>query len=160
MELWTTTEIARRTGFIKTRQIADLVKTGVIKPKHATQPKGSPRLYDKRNVFEIVVAVALRGFLSSKELRSVMKSIPKDIEEDGYGVLMMRQAGWEPEVFVDATSDMSPPYEFEFVPAGADTDYPKDWLHLRGERVGSAKRFVSLVLHYGHVKRFVDEKFG
>ena len=61
MQLYSAGEIVKKLHGVNTRQILDLAEKGIILPARETTGAGSARLYDFHNIFEICVALAVRG---------------------------------------------------------------------------------------------------
>jgi hypothetical protein len=61
--VYSATEIVKRLKGVTTRQILDIAEKRLVKPARESTGPGSPRLYDRNNVFEICICLAVRGRL-------------------------------------------------------------------------------------------------
>ena len=66
MSLYSPTEITAKIKGLDARQLNDLATKKIIKPAKETPGQGSSRMYNKKNILQIMVAIAVRGKLSIK----------------------------------------------------------------------------------------------
>jgi len=80
--IYTPSEICARSTGVTPRQITDLAEKGIIQPAKDTPGQGSMRLYDKQNIRDILIALALRGYVAGDALKGILLKI----NECGSGV--------------------------------------------------------------------------
>ncbi len=69
MKLYSPIEISRAIPELTRRTITDLAEKGIVKPQQDTPGRGSARLYSRQNIFEMLIATALRGKIAPIHLK-------------------------------------------------------------------------------------------
>jgi DNA-binding transcriptional MerR regulator len=75
MNIYTPSEICSKLNGITPRQITDLAEKKIIIPAKDTPGQGSMRLYDKKNIRDIMIALALRGYIVGEALKRILKKV-------------------------------------------------------------------------------------
>jgi len=120
-------------GTATARQIHDLAEKRVVRAARDTSGPGSPRLYDRKNVFEIFICLALRGKLpphgkTVELLREVLGILEEDIKLQGISS--------EHESIEYLVIDVEDPngYTIKAYTEERLKDLQNGWVSLRGSR--------------------------
>ena len=147
MKLYSPVEITKRIKGLDARQITGIATSGVLVPAKQTPGQGSSRLYNKKNILQIMVAAAVRGMLPIKQTKMLINYATQANKK-----WVFFQKGVEPNPYLLHASDES----ISTLPV-IPTDNPA--YSVINFEMNSPQAFMAFSIDIGSMKDFINKNF-